>query len=621
MNKYKSYIVFILIDTVIILSSVAASHFLLHGTVSNQFAIETLLVFLLFWLTTISFFHTFRLYHRIWRYASTGEIISITKATSLSMFFVYFLQFLWNQTGIDVPIHHSMFPLTWMMIILGVFGSRFLGRIIQENQRKIRMNRKRTLIIGAGNAGVLVARELKNSIDTPLYPVAFVDDDLNKLNMRVWGIPVVGTKKDIISIVRQYQIEIIVVAIPSAPSSEIAEVINICKKTKAAIKILPRIGDIINGKICINMIRDVKVEDLLGRPPIEIDLQEIAGYVTGKIVLITGAGGSIGSEICRQISRFSPHQLLLLGHGENSIYSIEHDLKRQFPQISFKSIIADIQDKKRIDNVFNLWRPHVVFHAAAHKHVPLMENNPAEAVKNNIFGTKNVAECSHRFGVERFVLISTDKAVNPTSVMGTTKRVAEMIIQDLNQKSNTKFTAVRFGNVLGSRGSVIPLFKQQIKAGGPVTVTHPEMTRYFMTIPEAVQLVIQAGALAAGGEIFILDMGQPVRISDLARDLITLSGLEPEKDIKIEYTGIRPGEKLYEEILTSEEGSIASKHQLIYVAKPAKSREVDLPSSLNKLERVILQEESCEIANDIKSLLKQLVPAYQPQSGGCSKSE
>ena len=502
---------------------------------------------------------------------------------------------------------------TWMMITLGVFYSRILLRILRKKHQKSQSNAKRALIVGAGSAGILVAKEMKNAIDSPLFPVAFIDDDPNKLKLQTQGIPVAGTRKDIITIVQQYKIDIIIIAIPSVSREEITNILNICKKTKAQIKIIPRISDIINGKFTLNMIRDVKVEDLLGRPPIHIDLQEIAGYVTKKIILVTGAGGSIGSEICRQIALFNPKKLLLLGHGENSIFAIENELKRLYPDLIIESIIADIQDKKRLETIFKYYHPDVVYHAAAHKHVPLMESNPTEAIKNNVLGTRNVATCAHQYNVERFVFISTDKAVNPTSVMGVTKRIAEMIIQNLDKKSQTKFTAVRFGNVLGSRGSVIPIFKQQIREGGPVTVTHPDMIRYFMTIPEAVQLVIQSGALAKGGEIFILDMGKPVKISDMAKDLISLSGLELNKDIKIVYTGIRPGEKLYEELLTFDEGSTASKHQLIYIAKP-----VELPGmlqdSLTKLEQLCYKDPEIDTIIDIKRIFHEIVPTYQPNT-------
>ena len=392
---------------------------------------------------------------------------------------------------------------------------------------------------------------------------------------------------------------------PSVSRTEIKHIIELCKQTKAKLKIVPILNDLIIGKVNIQQIRDVQVEDLLGRDPVHTDLQGIANYVEGKTVLVTGAGGSIGSELCRQIAKFKPKQLLLLGHGENSIYTIEMELRQNYPSLRLEPIIADVQDRDRIEQVFEIHRPQVVFHAAAHKHVPLMERNPAEAIKNNVFGTRNVAWAAHLYTAERFVLISTDKAVNPTSVMGTTKRIAEMIIHTINKGSKTKYAAVRFGNVLGSRGSVIPRFKEQIQRGGPVTVTHPEMVRFFMTIPEAVQLVIQAGAYAQGGEVFVLDMGEPVKISDLAKSLIKLSGFEPDDDIKIIYTGMRPGEKLYEELLTSEEGLTSTLHNRIFIGK-SEEYELDmLRQRVRQLEAVV------EEPGKVRQALKDLVPTYQ----------
>lgn len=512
---------------------------------------------------------------------------------------------------VTIPI--TMLFLIWLLILHGVICSRLLLWVFQESSGNKNIKGKETLIVGAGDAGILVLKELKRSVNSPLYPTAFIDDDPEKLNLCILGIPVVGTREDIEDIVKQYNIKVVIIAIPSAQGSEITQITNICKEHNVEVKIFPRISDIINGRITLNMIREVGVEDLLGRPPIELDLLSISGYITDKIVLITGAGGSIGSEICRQVSNFNPKTILLLGHGENSIYSIEKEIKQKFPLLSVKSIIADIQDRKRMEHVFSTYRPHVVFHAAAHKHVPLMENNPTEAIKNNIFGTKNVAECAHIYQAEKFVQISTDKAVNPTSIMGVTKRIAELVIQSLNERSSTHFSTVRFGNVLGSRGSVVPLFKQQIREGGPVTVTHPDMTRFFMTIPEAVQLVIQAGALEKEGEIFVLDMGQPVKISDLAKKLITLSGLIPDKDIQIKYTGIRPGEKLYEELFTKEEGSVASKHQLIFISKPTDLSKMELPSLLKQLEDLVYINKVQGTGDEIKMILKQIVPTYQAE--------
>ncbi|WP_338131207.1 polysaccharide biosynthesis protein [Cohnella rhizosphaerae] len=455
----------------------------------------------------------------------------------------------------------------------------------------------------------MVAREFKGSDMADHKLIGFVDDAKDKHNLTIHGLPVLGGRSDLSTLVEVFKIKEIIIAIPSVPRSQISEIINLCMACGVKIKIIPGINDLIKGKISVNAIRNVDVEDLLGRDPVHTDLQGIADYVHNKVVLITGAGGSIGSELCRQVASFAPDKLLLLGHGENSIYTIEMELKHKFPGMLFEPIIADVQDRRRMEEVFDSYRPQVVFHAAAHKHVPLMEKNPAEAVKNNVFGTQNVADCADKFGTERFVLVSSDKAVNPTSVMGATKRIAEMYVQSLNASSRTRFASVRFGNVLGSRGSVIPAFKTQIARGGPVTVTDPQMVRYFMTIPEAVQLVIQAGALSQGGEIFILDMGEPVRILKLAEDLIRLSGYEPYIDIPIHFTGIREGEKLYEELLTAEEGATKTQHERIYIGKPEVISREDLARELNKLNRVIAGG-----SDDVKEAIEQLVPLYEQVS-------
>jgi len=556
-------------------------------------------------------FNLTKIYRRVWQYASIGELVSLVKAVTASEIIFYILYLLVKMKTQELIVPRSIYLLTWVLIILGVGGSRFAWRMFRDTYLKIQPHHRRTLIIGAGQAGALIAKELKYSPDSELYPVAFIDDDIAKLELEILGLPIVGGREQIPEVVNQYNIQKIVIAMPSASKAEIAKIIEICKTTKAKIKMLPRVSDLINGRISVKMIREVSVEDLLGRDPVQVDLQGIADYVSNQVVLVTGAGGSIGSELCRQISPFVPQKLLLLGHGENSIYHIELELKKSFPDVTLETIIADMQDRQRISEVFDTYRPMVVFHAAAHKHVPLMERNPAEAVKNNILGTKNVADAAHEYGASHFVMISTDKAVNPTSVMGVTKRVAEMLVQGLARVSQTKFVAVRFGNVLGSRGSVVPLFKRQIQEGGPVTVTHPEMVRYFMTIPEAVQLVIQAGALVKGGEVFILDMGMPVKIADLARDLIRLSGLEPDEDIKVIFTGIRPGEKLFEEILTNEEGLSVTKHNRIFIGKPVEFSGDELQFMVRKLEQVATKKDVLHRSEEIKELLWQIVPTYQ----------
>jgi len=507
-------------------------------------------------------FYFMKLYNRVWAYASISELFAIVQAVTLGSLGVITLTYLFEYL-----LPRSIILSSWALLILLVGASRLSWRILLIRKKGNGHHGKRTLIIGAGDAGVLVARELKNH-DSGLLPVGFIDDNINKQRRSILGIPVLGTRDRIMCICGKYNIETIIIAIPSACASTIREILELCKKTKLEIKILPGMYQLINGQVSVSNLRPVEIEDLLQREPVKLDLGEISGYIRGETILVTGAGGSIGSEFCRQVAGFGPKKLILLGHGENSIHRIWLELADRFPKLPLGIEIADVRDRNKINHVFQKYRPGLVFHAAAHKHVPLMELHPDEAVKTNILGTKNLAEAADRAGTKIFVMISTDKAVNPSSVMGATKRTAELIVQQMDRSSQTRFVAVRFGNVLGSRGSVVPIFEEQIKKGGPVTVTDPEMTRYFMTIPEAVQLVIQAGSMANGGEVFILDMGQPVKIVDLAKDMIRLSGLEPDKDIKIKFTGIRPGEKLFEELLTAEEGAAATQHKRIFVAKP-----------------------------------------------------
>ncbi|WP_078553409.1 polysaccharide biosynthesis protein [Bacillus alkalicellulosilyticus] len=504
----------------------------------------------------------YHLYHKAWEYASIGELLIIVKIVTLSVLLV-------GLSSIIIgSFQMSFLAVTWMLYLLAIGGSRFCWRVLRDSVMSKNPLKRKTLIVGAGSAGRMVARQLQCSTDTDLHPVAFIDDDYRKHNLDIFGIPVVGGIEHIKEVVEQLDIDNIVIAIPSLSRKELNKIFQECSKTKANTKILPLLEDLVTGKISVNQFRDVQVEDLLGRDPVDLDIESIKDYVSEKVVLVTGAGGSIGSEICRQISKFEPHTLVLLGHGENSIYAIEMELKTRFRDsgIHFLTEIADIQDGKKMKQIMSKYRPDVIYHAAAHKHVPLMERNPEEAVKNNVIGTMNVAEAASLANVDTFVLISSDKAVNPTSVMGSTKRLAEMVVQHFNTISTTRFIAVRFGNVLGSRGSVIPLFTKQIQNGGPVTVTHPEMVRYFMTIPEASRLVIQAGSLAKGGETFVLDMGEPVKIVDLARNLIKLSGHSID-EIEITYSGIRPGEKLFEELLHEDEVHEEQIYPNIYVGK------------------------------------------------------
>ncbi|OPX84704.1 MAG: UDP-N-acetyl-alpha-D-glucosamine C6 dehydratase [Pelotomaculum sp. PtaB.Bin104] len=463
------------------------------------------------------------------------------------------------------------------------------------------------LIIGAGVAGGIVADVLGNSRSGELKPIGFVDDDSNKQKQILHGLPVLGAIEHIPVLVKRYCIKKIIIAIPSASGQVIGRIIERCHQTEAHLKILPGFYDFITGKIKTTNIRDIEVDDLLGREPVSLDVEQIAGYLTNRKVLVTGAGGSIGAELSRQVAKFSPGQLILLGRGENSIYEIELELRDNFPGLNLKSEIGDIKDRVRMDLIFNRYKPNVVFHAAAHKHVPLMERCPDEAVKNNILGTKNVAESASRAGASIFILISSDKAVKPTSIMGATKRVAEMVILHMNNRGGTRFAAVRFGNVLGSRGSVIPLFKRQIARRGPITITHPDMERYFMTTVEAVQLVIQAGAIAGGGEIFILDMGQPVKILDLAKNLIRLSGFKSETDIPIRFTGIRPGEKLVEQLTSKNEDIISTGHERIFAVSGSEQDLNLLEASLNILESPSFSFQEQETI----TLLRNLIPDFR----------
>jgi FlaA1/EpsC-like NDP-sugar epimerase len=553
---------FILIDSAIVLTAIFFSHLLVRGTINTSpwFYVVSAMTILV---SHHIFSFKFKLYKKAWEYASVGELIIILKTSSASILTASIFQgVLLNEIFI------RRLSVTGLLLVLFIGGSRFCWRIYRDLYLTRLAYNKRTLIIGAGSAGIMVARQLLKNKESDLQPVGFIDDDVKKHHLDILGIPVIGGVNKIESVVRELQIENIVIAIPSLSKKELNIIFQECLKTDAKTQIIPMLEDLMTGKVSVNQFRDVQVEDLLGRDPVVLNDDRISEDITNKVVLVTGAGGSIGSEICRQIAQFNPEKLILLGHGENSIYSIEMELKESYQdsKIEFIPVIAEIQDAKKMMTVMETFQPDVVYHAAAHKHVPLMERNPEEAVKNNMIGTLNVANASSWHGVKTFVMISSDKAVNPTSVMGATKRLAEMIVQHMDETSNTKFVAVRFGNVLGSRGSVIPLFKRQIEKGGPVKVTHPDMIRYFMTIPEASRLVIQAGALAQGGEIFVLDMGEPVKIVDLAQNLIKLSGYSVE-EIGIEYTGIRPGEKLYEELLKDEEVGEHQVHPKIYVGK------------------------------------------------------
>lgn len=553
-NRLKILLLFVL-DSIIVLGSVFLSFRLVtEGLIRN---IHALTVTALLSLTAYYVFSYFlNLYWRDWEYASVYEVITVVKCVSAAVIVSTIAGIVWFKTLVT----WQFVVVLWLLLVCAVGGVRLSMRIFREYfvDSVVMENAKPTLIVGAGAAGTLLVRQMLMHPKMRMMPVAFVDDDPEKQRKDIYGVRILGTTKDIEKIVQQMGITKVVIAMPSLPNKKLNEVYDIARKTGAECVILPNIDEVMSGNLHVQQLRNVEIEDLLGRDPVELDQTLIEKQLRGKRILVTGAGGSIGSEICRQVSSFRPKELIILGHGENSIYQLNMELLGKYAEhFRITPVIADVQDRKRIFEVMEKYRPDVVYHAAAHKHVPLMEINPREAVKNNILGTRNVAEAANHAKVKTFVMISTDKAVNPPNIMGATKRLCEMIVQDMATKSDsTKYVAVRFGNVLGSRGSVIPLFKKQIAKGGPITVTHPDIVRYFMTIPEAAQLVIQAGSLARGGEIFVLDMGKPVRIVDLAKNLIRLSGYS-EDDIEIKFTGLRPGEKMYEELLN--EGEINPK--------------------------------------------------------------
>ena len=573
-----------------------------EGEIPTQYINVFLNTNIILTIFNIAIFYMFGLYTSLWTYASIDELMQVFIAAAIGSVGSYPIGLL-----LHIPLPRSVYIISFMLILLFVGGSRFSYRILRRAKRIIipENDKVRVMIIGAGDAGSMVIREMQRHDGFSYMPVVVVDDDKAKHRAKIHGVPVKGDKSKIVELVEKYNVSEIIIAIPSASKQAKSEVIKICKQTKCKLKTLPGVYELINEEVSIKKIRSVSIEDILGREEVKLNNEEISSYINNDVILVTGGGGSIGSELCRQLARFQPKKLLILDIYENNAYDLQNELKYIYKdKLDFEVIIASVRDKARLREIFDKYKPSVVFHAAAHKHVPLMEANPVEAIKNNVFGTLNVAQCADEFGVKKFVLISTDKAVNPTNVMGATKRFAEMIIQSLDKQSKTEFVAVRFGNVLGSNGSVIPLFNKQIAQGGPVTVTHPEITRFFMTIPEAAQLVIQAGAMARGGEIFVLDMGECVKIDDLARDVIRLSGYIPDVDIKIEYTGLRPGEKLYEELLLAEEGIMATKHEYIFIAKP-------LDVSYKEMLAHIKSVEGCiDDVDNLKNCLSTVIGTY-----------
>ena len=611
-------IIFILTDIISITFSLVASIYLKFDKLEAQHIQYLLMMIPVLVPACLIGFWTMGLYNRTLRFTSIPDMVAVftavTGCSTLKMSSIYFLE--------SFPYLSAVFIIDWMLSLILVGASRIAPRIIinlaefesvrkwlfrKSNKRK---TPKRVLVIGAGQAGESILREIKRNGLLEITLVGILDDDPKKQRQIIHGVEVIGTCKQINSIITQYKVDEVIIAIPSASGEQLRRIVKLCQNNRISFKTLPGLHELIGGKLTSMQLRDIAIEDLLRRPPSKINLAEIAAYVTGKTVMVTGAGGSIGSEICSQILPFQPERMLLVGHGENSIYKSHQNLREnsELGNTILEPIIADIQDTNKVRQIYKRFQPDIVFHAAAHKHVPMMEGNPEEAVKNNVVGTRNLVVVSHESKIERFVMISTDKAVNPTSVMGATKRVAEKILKCYARRSSTRFVAVRFGNVLGSRGSVIPLFKKQIERGGPITITHPKMIRYFMTIPEASKLVIQAGAYGKGGEVFILDMGDPVRIVDLAEDLIRLSGLEVNKDIKIEFTGIRPGEKLYEELLTASEGISATRNKKIFIAKPEEVNEAELIQMIEKLVALSQQGKHKQIIRQ----LQKIIPSFAP---------
>lgn len=555
---------------------------------------------------TLLIFYIFRLYNSVWRYASDTEMVNVVIAVTICA--VMQPVIFWM---LDTYVPKS-FPFFYgFFLALFVGGVRFSYRFLRMVQNK-RLNhynapeRQNYMIVGAGASGNAILQEVQSSKYLSMHVACFIDDNPGCQGKYLRGVPIVGGREKIAESVEKYDIDEIIIAIPSASRSKLRPLLEICKETGRRIQILPGMYQIIKGDVNVSNLREVQIEDLLGRDPIEVNVEEIIGYVQNKTVLVTGGGGSIGSELCRQVARHSPKCLIILDIYENNAYEIQQELKRDYPGLDLVVLIGSVRNTRRVDEIFRDYRPDIVYHAAAHKHVPLMEDSPNEAIKNNVFGTLKVAAAADRYGTGKFVMISTDKAVNPTNIMGASKRICEMVIQNMNRKSRTEYVAVRFGNVLGSNGSVVPLFKKQIEKGGPVTVTHPDIIRYFMTIPEAVSLVLQAGAYARGGEIFVLDMGEPMKILDLAKNMIKLSGYRVDEDIKIEFTGLRPGEKMYEELLMREEGLKETANRMIYIGRPI---EYDDALFERQLER--LQEASLNESQDIRALVREIVPGYQ----------
>ena len=623
---YKNFFIVFFADILLLTISLFLAYLIrfdFHLPQPHSLLLYQILPFVL--ITKIVSFYFFDLYRGMWRYTSIADLLNIIKASSVSSLVIICLILFSHSRFIGFP--RSVFVMDWCFTILLISGYRLCIRLYYERMSNDKTSSiptrqvltmffeklpetKRLLIIGAGNGGEKIYREIQDNARLQYTVVGFLDDDLGKIGKKIHGIPVLGQISDISKIVKKINAEEALIAIPSASSGQIRKILTHCRESGIKFKTIPGIGELINGQVTVSAIREVDYRDLLGREVVKLDEDKIGSYLQGQCVLVTGAGGSIGSELCRQICRFKPDSIVLYERAESPLYEIDHELKQNFDDVKTIPLLADIQDKKQLGKTFEAYSPHTVFHAAAYKHVPMLEMQPWKAVNNNIQGTTNLIEITNKFNVERFVFVSSDKAVRPANVMGASKRIAEMLIQNQNGcgLSHTKFMTVRFGNVVGSVGSVIPLFKKQIKRGGPVTVTHPEATRFFMTIPEACQLILQAGTMGRGGEIFLFDMGIPIKIDDMARDLIRLSGFEPEEDIKIKYIGLRPGEKLYEELIIEGEGTMPTMHEKIMVLQ---GMNCNLPILNGKIDDLI-QTSMTQEAIKIKSKLKEIVPEYNP---------
>ena len=555
---------------------------------------------------TLIIFTFFHVYSSLWEYAGIEEVFSLIVACLLSAVAkIIVISFTWST----MPRSWYVLDTMYLMILIGTTRVSYrLIRLRRQNRKFPWVKRKKVMIIGGGEAGRTLITEIQNSKYLDQKVVCIIDDDPKKIGRYIKGIKVVGNRDSIKKNVKRYNIQQIILTIPSVNSARIRPIVEICQDTNCELMILPGVYQLVTGEVKASKLRPVKIEDLLGRDEVHINLNEIMDYVSGKVIMVTGGGGSFGSELCRQIAEHRPKQLIIFDIYENNAYDIQQELVRKHPELDLVVLIGSVRDENRIDSIFEQYHPEIIYHAAAHKHVPLMEDSPNEAIKNNVLGTYNMVRMADKWNVKRFVQISTDKAVNPTNIMGASKRICEMIIQTYNKESNTEYVAVRFGNVLGSNGSVIPLFKKQIAEGGPVTVTHPEIIRYFMTIPEAVSLVLQAGAYAKGGEIFVLDMGDPVKILDLAKNMIRLSGYKVDQDIKIEFTGLRPGEKLFEELLMDEEGMTDTPNKLIHIGHPIDVDEVKLFHALRVLEQAAQSE-----TDDMRLIVESIVPTYHPK--------